>query len=308
MLLSNSKQRDGISRARYQLEQQQEERESANLLYVALTRAKSMLVISGCESGHQRKLKSWYQQIAATVCDETAPSEPWVHTFKQPPVIDEVEPARQTASVDVDPRLQLAIATRPLIREIAPSRRAEAAGLESGSAEGQHRGLAIHRMLQLATQAPGLEADAEPIVARVATELGFPPDTLLLRKSWKEVEGLLKKEQLNWLFRPAAGSRVFNEIPIQYRHGKQTVYGIIDRLLVGDTHIDLIDYKTHRIERDTQALQLAEHYRPQLDLYREGVQRLWPDHSIRVYLLLTDGGKLVNIETPSSDPVGATPQ
>jgi ATP-dependent helicase/nuclease subunit A len=308
MLLSSSKQRDGISQARYQLEQQQEERESANLLYVALTRAKSMLVISGCESGQQRKLKSWYQQIAGTVCGETAPGEPWIHTFKQPPVMDEVEPAEQTASVDVDPRLQQAIPTRPLIREIAPSRRPQAAGLEPGSAQGQHRGLAIHRMLQLATQAPGLEPDAEGIVSRVATELGFPPDTVLLRQSWNEVAGLLKKEQLNWLFRPAAGSRIFNEVPIEYRIGKQTVYGVIDRLLVGDTDIALIDYKTHRIEQDAQAQQLAEHYRPQLELYREGVQRLWPEHSIRVYLLLTDGGKLVNIETPSSDTAGAKPR
>ena len=308
LLLSNSRQRDSISKARYDLEQQEERRESANLLYVALTRAKNMLVISGCEHSSRRTSSSWYEQIAKAVCDETAPGEAWIHSFKQAPVIDNAETARETDKVDIDPRLNQPIPTRPLWREIAPSRQLQDAAFEPGSTEGRNRGLAIHRMLQLATQAQERKLDAGDILSRVATESGLTPDAPLLRQCWDEVSKLLDNRDLTWLLAPVTGARTFNEVPIQYRRGQQTVYGIIDRLVVTDADIHLIDYKTHRIDSQSLAQQLAEHYKPQLELYREGIRRLWPDHSIQAYLLLTDGGMLVNIDEPSPGPCGTTPR
>ena len=307
MLLSNSRQRDSVSRARYELEQQEEQRESANLLYVALTRAKNMLVISGCEHASRRKSSSWYEQIAKTVCDETAPSKTLTYTFKQAPVIESAEATPEADNIDIDPRLNQPIATGPLWLEIAPSRKLQDTEFESGSAEGRNRGLAIHRMLQLATQSKELQMDAVDILLRVAVESGLASNAPLLQQCWDEVSKLLANRDLSWLFTPLSGTRTFNEVPIQYRRGPQTVYGIIDRLLVTDTDIHLIDYKTHRID-SALAQRLAEHYKPQLELYREGVRRLWPDHPVNAYLLLTDSGKLVNIDNPSSDPAAATPR
>jgi len=307
LLLSNSRQRDSISKARYDLEQQEERRESANLLYVALTRAKNMLVISGCEHSSRRTSSSWYEQMAKAVCDETAPGEAWIHSFKQAPVIEDAEAIRETDKVDIDPRLNQPIPTRPLCREIAPSRQLQDTAFESGAAEGRNRGLAIHRMLQLATQTQGGTLGAGDILSRVATESGLTPDAPLLKQCWDEVSKLLDNRDLAWLFTPLTGTRTFNEVPIQYRRGQQTVYGVIDRLVVSDADIQLIDYKTHRIDSESLAQQLAEHYKPQLELYREGIRRLWPEHSVKAYLLLTDGGMLVNIDSSSSASGGATP-
>ena len=90
--------------------------------------------------------------------------------------------------------------------------------------------------------------------------------------------------------------KAYNEVSIQYLHEKQTVYGIIDRLIVSDTCVHLVDYKTHRSGDASQIQKLVSHYKPQLDLYREGVQKLWPDRTVKAYLLLTDGGLLVNME------------
>jgi ATP-dependent helicase/nuclease subunit A len=267
-----------------------------------------MLVISGCEHSSRRKSSSWYEQIADAVCDETAPGKPWIHTFRQAPVIENAEATRQTDNVDFDPRLNQPIPTRPLWREIAPSRKLQDAEFESGSAEGRDRGLTIHRMLQLAMQTQGRKFDAGSILSRVATESGLTSNDPLLHQCWDEVSKLLENRDLTWLFTPLTGTRTFNEVPIQYRRGRETVYGIIDRLVVTDADIYLIDYKTHRIASEALAQQLAEHYKPQLELYREGVQRLWPDHSIKAYLLLTDGGMLVNIDNSSSGPDGATPR
>ena len=306
MLLNNSRQRDSISKARYDLEQQEEQRESANLLYVALTRAKNMLVITGCAHATRRGSCSWYEQIAKAVCEETAPVEPWIHAFKEAPVKDHRETARDTGKAAVDPRLSQPIPTRRLWREIAPSSQQQDNGFESGSAEGLHRGLTIHRMLQLATQMPGAQMAAGDIVSCIATESGLTPDAPLLQQCWNEVIKLMQNRDLTWLFTPVTGTRTFNEVPIQYRRGQQIVYGIIDRLVVTDTGIHLIDYKTHRIDRESIVQQLLERYKQQLELYREGVQRLWPGHPVKAYLLLTDGGKLVDIDVSLPDPVGTT--
>jgi len=317
MLLSNSKLRDNISNARYALEQKEEQRESANLLYVALTRAKNMLVISGCAPSSRNGSTGWYGQIASALCDDLVPAEPWIHAFNEPSakISSEVSTA---CEFDVDARLSQPFSVRPVWHEIAPSR--SVGEYESGSAdpEGRIRGLIIHRMLQLATQqqagqdiapqgalsaqvphlAPqgALSAQAPHLVQQLAGEFCRDVNDPELQRCRDEVKNLLDSKDLAWLFKPASGMQVYNEAPVQYLHEQQTVYGIIDRLIVSDSVIHLVDYKTHRIGGEPQIQQLTSHYKPQLDLYREGVQRLWPNRTVKTYLLLTDGGLLVNME------------
>jgi len=317
MLLSNSKLRDNISNARNALEQQEEQRESANLLYVALTRAKNMLVISGCAPSSRNISTGWYGQIANALCDDPVPAEPWIHAFNEPSVKVSSEDST-TFKLDVDARLSQPFSVRPIWHEIAPSH--SVGEYESGSAdpEGRIRGLIIHRMLQLATQqqagqdiapqgalsaqaphlAPqgALSAQAPHLLQQLAGEFCRAANEPELQRLWREVTDLLDSKDLAWLFKPAAGMQAYNEAPIQYLHEQQTVYGIIDRLIVSDSAIHLVDYKTHRIGGETQIQQLTSHYKPQLDLYREGVQKLWPDRTVKTYLLLTDGGLLVNME------------
>ncbi|MCO6413361.1 MAG: UvrD-helicase domain-containing protein [Thiogranum sp.] len=289
LLLNNSKQRDSISQSRYELEQAEDNRESANLLYVAMTRAKHMLVITGCVPSRNKTL-GWYQQVSRAVCDADAAAQPWIHTFGEP---ERAAPAKaeQPQAPDIDPRLSQPIPTRPVWREIAPSRTVEDAEFEAGDALGRLRGIAIHRMLQLATDTQAHDG----IVQRVAAELKWSFTDATLEQCWDEVQTLLHDRELAWLFRPGDATKVFNEVPIQYRHNGQTVYGIIDRLLVSDGQVQLVDYKSHRIAEDAQVVQLAEHYRPQMALYREGVQRLWPDIKTGMHLLFTDGGRLFSL-------------
>ena len=64
----------------------------------------------------------------------------------------------------------------------------------------------------------------------------------------------------------------------------------IDRLVATDTKVWLIDYKTHRVRSAAQLRDLCDRYRAQLALYREGVQRIWPDRPVQTCLLFTHGG------------------
>ena len=58
---------------------------------------------------------------------------------------------------------------------------------------------------------------------------------------------------------------------------------------------------THRIREDAQLAYYADYYKPQLDLYREGVERLWPNRPVISCLLFTDGGYLVKIPGQATD-------
>ncbi|MFQ5643368.1 MAG: UvrD-helicase domain-containing protein [Thiogranum sp.] len=291
MLLSNSKLRDSISNARYALEQEEEQRESANLLYVALTRARSMLVISGCAPSSRNGSTGWYGQIATALCDDPLPAQAWIHTFGEP-AVKGAAAGREAPEIDVDTRLGQPFSVTPVRREIAPSHSVDETGFETAVPGGRIRGLIIHRMLQLATQ----EHTGRDILQRLAGEFCLAENDPGLQHCWREVETLLNKAELAWLFKPAGDVKAWNEVPIQYVHEQQTVYGIIDRLVVRDRLVHLVDYKTHRLGDESRIQQLASVYRPQMDLYREGVRRLWPDHRVNTYLLLTDNGLLVKME------------
>jgi ATP-dependent helicase/nuclease subunit A len=296
MLLGNTGERDRLSVALHELESQEERRESANLLYVALTRAKHMLVISGCRQHSRRSSGDWYSQIARTVCEQDAPDQGWVRTFLHAPTRPATPAPSAHTTPHVDPRLRGPIGTRGLWREIAPSHASRQEDMEAGDAMGRLRGLAIHRMLQLATDAEDLHGCAATITRQLACELQRTSDDPTLQSWWQETERLLSDPDLAWLLKPQAATQAYNEVPIAYRDGARTVYGIVDRLLVSAERVWLIDYKTHRLHSEAQLGKLRERYRPQLDLYREGVQRIWPHHDIAACLLFTEAGRLLEIQ------------
>ncbi len=295
ILLGNRRQRDSISQRGYELEQQEEQREAANLLYVALTRARHMLVISGCVPGRKTSTASWYQQLATALCGHSTPQETWVRCLGEPPArrsTNEIQGSRGS----VDARLRGHIVAPTLWREIAPSRRAVASETDGGDADGTLRGLVIHRLLQLAADHPDPDRLEPALLHQIANEYQMNARDPLLPLWWQETLRVVTEPSLAWLMRPEAQCRVYKETPIQYRHEDHTVFGIIDRLVVDGRHVYLIDYKTHRVEDIASAEQLAEQYRPQMALYRRGVEQLWPAQQVSVYLLMTHQPQLIRLD------------
>jgi ATP-dependent helicase/nuclease subunit A len=294
LLLGNRKQRDNIGQHGYELEQQEERREAANLLYVALTRARHMLVISGCAAGRKPREPTWYRQLAAAWCGDSAPAAPWIQSHGEPPAARPVG-QRQTPPASVDARLRAPIAAPALWREIAPSRDLDAGDSDTGDADGVLRGLVIHRLLQLAADRPQPDSLKASLMLQVANEHRLSPHDPRLELWWQEVLRVLTDKTLTWLMQPGPAYRVYNEVPVQYRRDERNVFGVIDRLVVGEDQVHLVDYKSHRLDAATDLIQLGEHYRPQLALYREAVQRLWPHRKVSTYLLLTGDTHLLEL-------------
>ncbi len=290
LLPGNKAQRDRATEATWQLEQADDARESANLLYVALTRARNMLIISGCQPSRGSEL-GWYGQIAGPLCGSTQPEAPWQHRFGTPPVRTGAPQHTDVTDITVDPRLRQPVHVERLWREIAPSRGADSVEIHGGDELGRTRGILIHRLLELGIENGGID---QALVERIAREQGLAPDDALLASCCDEVRALFATPELDWLLVDSPGH--YNEVPVQYREDGRTVYGIIDRLLVDNGTVHIIDYKSHRVAQPEQLDALVEHYRPQLDLYREAVTRLWPEKQIRCYLLFTHSATLKPVD------------
>jgi len=285
---------DTTSRALLDKQQREQTREDANLLYVALTRARQYLTLSGCTPPRSSGL-GWYGLVAAAVAGwEQTDSGSRVHETGTPAAVPEIA-VPVAKAVQPDPRLAGPV---PAIRAdtvlISPSRTIETTDTRPGDPDGRERGTTIHRMLeQLAGHTP---TNLHSLYQSIAGRHGRAAEDSELQSWWEESLAIYRDPALALLFDPHQYQAAYSEVPLHYREGRQLVYGIIDRLVVTETCIYLVDYKTHRLADNAVLPQLAEQYRPQMQYYATGAARLWPDHRIEARLLFTHVAKLVEIK------------
>ena len=281
-LLAKKELRDSISTQRDELEQFEDERESANLLYVALTRAKQLLIISGCQPA-RGSITGWYKQITQATLEHTPLTEPWGQNSGEP--MYSATPPKNIVkdAYTIDPRLGQNVALNNEISSRSPDQ-------QQFDEWERIRGLAIHRFLQLSC-----EGIINNLKQRIASELQQDLSDPRLDEWWTEAQSLLRKDELQWIFSPETNTECFNEISIEYRAKGKTVSGIIDRLLKSPDGIQIIDYKTHRIDDEAQLPALQDQHRAQLESYKVGVEKLWPGIPVSCYLLFTHHGHLIKL-------------
>jgi len=89
------------------------------------------------------------------------------------------------------------------------------------------------------------------------------------------------------------GSRA--EVPLTALLSGRVVSGQVDRLLLTDSQILVIDYKTNRPPpRRPEDVEVA--YLRQLASYRAALTAIYPEKSVRCALLWTDGPNLMAID------------
>jgi ATP-dependent helicase/nuclease subunit A len=268
-----------------QREQQEQQREETDLLYVALTRAEQLLFISGTRGSRQKGF-CWYAEIAAGYGYEAEDiDEPVIlEQANERPVIQSTQTAPQPTPPALDRRLQQPLTVKALHQEIAPSRDSLWEPGEGGmdDEDARQRGIVIHQMLQALCEQPDIQ------LATLRNRVGaIGIDEALLQKWWQEAQAVVNESSLRELFDPALFERAYNEVPVYFQHEGSTVHGIIDRLVISDNRIVVIDYKTHGHAHPDNLATLAAPYVPQMRWYVEGVQRLWPGHTLETFLLFT---------------------
>jgi ATP-dependent helicase/nuclease subunit A len=283
---------DPASRVLLENQARERQREDANLLYVAITRARQFLYISasaptrGSDTGWygllSDALQGWEKNAAGNPCRTTG-TRPVAATLG----------ASAGIKPDVDPRLSQVITVRPELRQIAPSHADPAVTPESGDADGRERGIAIHRMLDFISRAPAAAPATLP--PQLANGLGREADAPELQNWWQEALLTCRHPDFAMLFDPQHYVRARNEVPLQYLQQGQLVYGIIDRLVICEDALLVIDYKTHRRAAPDTLDELASGYREQMQLYSAGVAQLWPELAVKPYLLFTACNALVEV-------------
>ena len=148
------------------------------------------------------------------------------------------------------------------------------------------RGRLIHRLLEVL---PELDAGAR---AEAAARFLARPAHGLTAEAQQEVAA----EVLAVLDAPAAaalfgpGSRA--EVPLAAVLGESVISGQVDRLLIAEDHVLVVDYKSGR-PPPAEDSAIPEAYLAQMAGYRAALRAIFPGREIRTALLFTDGPKLV---------------
>lgn len=279
-----SGERDLLSEELIEQHKRREEREDLNLLYVAATRARQFLHVSGFRQTKQGERLSWHdyakQALESLGGGTAAPlagmAEGSLH-YGSGEAPAGITPPVATAAPADDPRLRqpLQSATPAAARPSA----GETDGDEAIDPRAVRRGNAIHLLLQLLSETPQSAESAlrRRLQARLEGGVGDGEFAAWLASA----RGLIAAPELRRWFDPARYARAWNEVP--YADGERS--GVIDRLVDDGETLWILDYKT---TPQTDPAVLTERYRPQLQAYAAAVRRIWPGRQLRAGLLLTE--------------------
>ncbi len=265
------------------------QKEELNLLYVALTRAKQYLYISGTAS--KRSPENSWHSIISNALDEVNNNEDepfWISDYGSPP---NVEPETSTQSV-----AQPAI-TYDLQSPFPTHESTDSTSTPTDSPVNQDQanyGTLVHKIFELFE--PNDSLDHETLQLAVESSLGIKIKKDEFESAILEVKHCLDSTDLQQIFNSADDQVILKEVPISFIKNGKVLYRIIDHLVLNKTQAWIIDYKTTR-EVDINTMQAAsEQYQYQMDTYRYAVKKLYPEKTIRASILYTAIPALYNLE------------
>ncbi len=275
--------------------------ESANLLYVAMTRAEEHLYILGADKARGENHVSMMSQIRTAAeagqCGTVIQADP--PGLNRPPEAAERGLSDQSQDGNFTTEetrwVPPVLGTRYTVE--TPST-INSKGSQAASGSGENRRLAmergnrVHLLLQLAADSGVLPESSGP--------------------DYEEAAGVFANPAFEWVFFPQrTGGRGLSEAAVIHRvmaKSEIRTTGSIDRLVFRGNRIDIIDYKTNRIgDQQGKIEELCIHYAPQLESYRKVMASMYENHEIHTWLLFTDpsledktGGRGQLVEVTSS--------
>jgi len=227
--------------------------EDWNLLYVATTRAKQLLIISGVAGR------------SGGVTDDS-----WYARLEHVPEADFDAVAGAAAIVDGAQRFEQEIFDPP---QMPPPVVATAATFDNQAIA---EGIALHGLLERVTQHgqwPVVLPDAETIAR-------WLPCPLVLAKLIRhQAQTILGQADLAHFFNPALHLHARNEMEII----ADNVVLRFDRVVIFDDEVWILDYKRNLLDNERAA------YTAQLRTYRQAAQAVFGDKRLRTALLTVDG-------------------
>lgn len=270
---------------------------------MALTRAEDRLIVCGWENVRSRPEGCWYDLIDAAfktndqLEEVELPFGGIARRFKSGETIKEAEPQSEADAAQADHPLPDWVRTPPPEepfppQPLTPSREEEEPAVRSplGADDGHrfHRGILVHRLLESLPEVPAARQEqvARDWLARPSHGLSAAQQQEILGETLK----VLSHPDFADIFGP--GSRA--EVPLTGLMQDRIMSGQIDRLLIRDQDVLIIDYKTNRPSPHELA-EVPGVYLRQMQIYRSALKKMYPEKSIKCGLLWTDGPHLMEI-------------
>jgi ATP-dependent helicase/nuclease subunit A len=288
--------------------------EENRLLYVALTRAEERLYLCGWRGLQTINEPSWHDHVREAAGKRPAKIEPRPASLSGPEEGWEGETLRVSAGAamaasEAPPTTPSEIALPAWLdapipdlpdppRPLTPSRPSEpdpATLSPLGEDQGwrYQRGRVIHHLLEMLPQLPRAArlGAAEAYVARRSSAVPNAERTPIAR----DVTALLDAPDFAAIFGPASHAEVPVVATRRGPNGRtEVVSGQIDRLVVLDGEVWVVDFKSNR-PAPMQVLHVSQQYLRQLAAYRSALASLYGDRKIRCFLLWTEGPRLMEI-------------
>jgi len=278
--------------------------EYRRLLYVALTRAEDRLYVAGYKSMKPIKDDSWYNYVENGFSklenvekikdgdieilrhyNPALDGEP-DHTSDEyeDSLIETSAPDWLFQDIPVEP-----YPTRPL----TPSKPSGDNNVIKSPLELQNthsfvRGNITHKLLQVL---PNLDREKQQNTAiNYVSQPGHNLSKKICNEIVQETMAILTHKD----FAPIFGENSYAEVSISgLLNNKTAISGQIDRLLITDDQILIIDYKTGKPPADV--IGVPEQYKKQLQAYAAAIKGIYPERRIKTALIWTNGPILMEI-------------
>ncbi|HWU96965.1 MAG TPA: UvrD-helicase domain-containing protein [Oxalicibacterium sp.] len=248
----------GVARDRlFEEEEQLKTQEDWNLLYVAITRAKNLLIVSGVADGRSAASDGvadgcWYGRILGGELMHVeqlfdASSYTQTHKHFELPIFTPASLPAPAAAIDD-------VFSSAVIDE----------------------GIALHALMERLTDQHDWPVTLPSLLA-VAQWLNFPAE--LAQTVHTQASAILTEPALARFFDPAAYRYARNEMEVVVDGATMR----FDRLVMFDDELWILDYKRNLLESERLA------YAQQLEDYRAAAQEVFPDTAIRTALITVDG-------------------
>jgi ATP-dependent helicase/nuclease subunit A len=284
------------------------QKETANneylrLLYVALTRAEDELYIAGAKGDSKIHDDCWYNVIKNGI-EKLAQKDGdilYIESEQSETVSNDNEMAEATdLNIELPDFIHAPAPIEPSPSiPLAPSQMKENNPPVQSPLMGKSvlRGKLIHKLLEYL---PDIESEKRAIVA--AQFMGKHSNELSGEEQQDIIDSVFKvlnNEQISHIF--GTGSKA--EVPIAGVIGKYVVVGQIDRLLITEKEVLVVDYKTNRTP-PKNAADVHINYLKQMAAYKAALKQIYPEKAIRCALVWTEEPSVMVLGGEVLDGVG----
>lgn len=262
--------------------------ESMRLLYVAMTRAQSILIVAA--GGKVTKPDAWYNIVSAgmaAVGATTLADGGMIYVHGDLPSERQDETSLPEKITLPDWSITIAPDAPRAAGSISPSNLGGAKALPGDDGLDEDAALARGHLLHLLLEHLPTAAPADwPAMAN-----SLIADPNVCAALLAEAAGVLHAPALAHLFAPGT----LAEVPITAQIGDHRLYGAIDRLIIAPTHILAVDFKSNRTI-PTAATAVPEGLLRQMGAYAHALAQIYPSHQIDTAILWTAGAQLMPLD------------